>query len=73
MLVNGSEQDALALRDDIAGVLATMGLRLSEPKTRVVHMSEGSAFLGFRIQRRRKKGTSRHYACTFIDQRRSGR
>ena len=67
MLVNGSEQDVLALREDIAGVLATMGLRLSQAKTRVVHMSEGFSFLGFRIQWRRKRGTSKHYVYTFID------
>jgi RNA-directed DNA polymerase len=69
VLVNGSEQDALALREEIAGVLATMGLRLSEAKTRVVHMSEGFAFLGFRIQWKLKKGTSKHHVYTFIDQR----
>jgi RNA-directed DNA polymerase len=69
VLVNGSEQDALALREEIAGVLATMGLRLSEAKTRVAHMSEGFAFLGFGIQWRLKKGTSKHHVYTFIDQR----
>jgi RNA-directed DNA polymerase len=69
VLVNGSEQDALALREDIAGVLATMGLRLSESKTRVAHMSEGLSFLGFRIQWRQKRGTSKHYVYTFIDDR----
>ena len=69
VLVNGSEQDALALREEIAGVLATMGLRLSQAKTRVAHMSEGFAFLGFRIQWRLKKGTSKHHVYTFIDQR----
>ena len=66
MLVNGSGQDALALREDIAGVLAALGLRLSEAKTRVVHMSEGFSFLGFRIQWRRKRGTSKWYVYTFI-------
>ena len=69
MLVNGSEQDAQALHEDIAQVLATMGLGFSEAKTRVVHMSEGFSFLGFRIQWRRKRGTSRWYVYTFIDDR----
>jgi RNA-directed DNA polymerase len=69
VLVNGSEQDALALREEIADVLATMGLRLSEAKTRVLHMSEGFAFLGFHIQWKLKKGTSKHHVYTFIDQR----
>lgn len=32
-------------------------------------MSEGFAFLGFRIQWRRKKGTKQWHAYTFIDQR----
>lgn len=57
------------LRELIANVLATLGLRLSESKTRVVHMSEGFPFLGFRIQWRRKRGTSKHYVDTFIDDR----
>jgi RNA-directed DNA polymerase len=69
VLVNGSEQDALALREGIANVLAAMGLRLSGSKTCVVHMSEGFSFLGFRIQWRRKKGTSKYYVYTFVDQR----
>ena len=67
VLVDGSEQGARALREEIAGVLATLGLRLSEAKTRVVHMSEGFSFLGFRIQWRRKRGTSKWYVYTFID------
>jgi RNA-directed DNA polymerase len=66
VLVNGSEQDAEALREEIAGVLAGLGLRFSGAKTRVTHRSEGFSFPGFRLQRRRKRGTSRHYACTFL-------
>ena len=50
-------------------MLATLGLRLSESKTRVAHLSEGFSFLGFRIQRRRKRGTSKWYLYTFIDDR----
>jgi RNA-directed DNA polymerase len=69
VLVDGSRQDTEALREQIAGVLATLGLRLSESKTRVVHLSEGFPFLGFRIQRRRKQGTDRWYVYTFIDDR----
>ena len=69
VLVNGSVQDAQALHEDIAQVLATMGLRFSEAKTRVVHMSEGFSFLGFRIQWRRKRGTDKWHVCTFIDDR----
>src|SRR5215472_1429000 len=69
VLVNGTRQDTEALREQIAAVLATLGLRFSESKTRVVHMSEGFSFLGFRIQWRRKRGTSKWHVCTFIDDR----
>ncbi len=47
-------------------MLAPLGLRLSEAKTRVAHMSEGFDFLGFRIQWNRKRGTSKWYVYTFI-------
>jgi RNA-directed DNA polymerase len=69
VLVNGTGQDAESLREDIAGVLTTLGLRLSQSKTRVAHMSEGFSFLGFRIQWRRKRGTDKWYVYTFIDDR----
>jgi RNA-directed DNA polymerase len=69
VLVNGTRQDTGALREQIAEALATLGLRLPESKTRVVHLSEGFPFLGFRIQRRRKRGTNKHYVYTFIDDR----
>jgi RNA-directed DNA polymerase len=69
VLVNGGEQDAEALREDIASVLATMGLRLSAAKTRVADMSEGFSFLGFRIQWRRKRGTAKWHVYTFVDAR----
>jgi RNA-directed DNA polymerase len=69
VLVNGSGQDAEALREEIAGVLAGLGLRFSDAKTRVTHMSEGFSFLGFRIQWRHKRGTQKWYVYTFIDDR----
>jgi len=47
-------------------VLAPLGLRLSQAKTRVVHMSEAFDFLGFRIQWKRKGGTSKWHVYTFI-------
>ena len=37
-------------------MLAPIGLRLSEEKTRVCHIDEGFDFLGFRIQRRPQRG-----------------
>ena len=43
-----------------------MGLRLSAAKTSVRHMRDGFDFLGFRIQWRRKAGTSKWYVYTFI-------
>jgi RNA-directed DNA polymerase len=69
VLVRGTRHDTEALREQIADVLAALGLRLSEAKTRVVHMSDGFRFLGFRIQWRRKRGTGKWYVYTFIDDR----
>jgi RNA-directed DNA polymerase len=69
VMVHGTQADALSISEEITEVLAPMGLRLSAAKTRVVHLSEGFSFLGFRIQRRRKRGTTKSYVYTFIDQR----
>ena len=66
VLVHGTKGDAETLREEIADVLAPLGLRLSPAKTRIVHMSEGFDFLGFRIQWKRKRGTEKWHACTFI-------
>ena len=46
VLVRGDQSHVQDLREQIAAVLAPLGLRLSEAKTRVVHMSEGFDFLG---------------------------
>ena len=48
ILVSGSRADAEALREVVAGVLAPIGLRLSEAKTSVCHIDEGFDFLGVR-------------------------
>lgn len=69
ILVHGSREDTEALREDVAGVLATMGLRLSPAKTQVIHLSDGFAFLGFRIRWKRERGTNKWYVYTFIDPR----
>jgi RNA-directed DNA polymerase len=61
LMVRGTRAHAEALREDIAVALATMGLRLSEDKTLITHIEEGLDFLGWHIQRRRKRGTSRSY------------
>ena len=65
LVVSGTRADAEALRDEITGVLATMGLRLSEEKTLITHIDEGLDFLGWHIQRHRKRGTSRYYVYTY--------
>ena len=57
ILVSGTRAQAEALRDEAATVLGPMGLRLSAEKTRIAHLDEGFDFLGFRIQRQRKRGT----------------
>jgi RNA-directed DNA polymerase len=69
VLVSGSKADVEAVREEIATVLGTIGLRLSAVKTRVVHMSEGFDFLGFHIQWRRKRGSSKWHVYTFIGDR----
>jgi RNA-directed DNA polymerase len=65
LMVHGTRDDAAALRDEIAGVLSGMGLRLSPEKTLITQIDEGLDFLGWRIQRHRKKGTSRCYVYTY--------
>jgi RNA-directed DNA polymerase len=65
VLVAGTRAHAEALRDECAAVLAPMGLRLSEEKTRVAHIDEGFDFLGFRVMRQRKRGTGRRFVYTY--------
>jgi RNA-directed DNA polymerase len=69
VLVHGTSGDVEALREDLASVLAPLGLRLSPGKTRIVSMSEGFDFLGFHIRWRRKRGTTKWYVYTFIARR----
>ena len=63
-MVSGQRHHAEALREEVAAVLAPLGLRLSPEKTAVVHIDEGFDFLGFHIRRMRKRGTSKHYVYT---------
>ena len=65
IMVAGTRARAEELRAEVAGVLAPMGLRLSETKTKVCHIDEGFDFLGFRIQRRRKRGTNKRVVYTY--------
>ena len=69
IMVVGTKAHADGLWDEVAQVSAPLGLRLSIEKSRVCHPGEGFDFLGFRIQRRRRKGTNKH-ASTPTDRRR---
>lgn len=64
IVVTGQRQDAERLRQEVAVVLAPMGLRLSPDKTRVVHIDDGFDFLGFNIRRMRKRGSHKSYVYT---------
>jgi RNA-directed DNA polymerase len=66
ILVHGSREDTEALREDVATMLAPLGLRLSPAKTQVVHMSDGFDFLGFHIRWKRKRGSNKWYVYTFV-------
>jgi RNA-directed DNA polymerase len=65
IMVCGAKAHADALWEEVTAVLAPLGLRLSESKTRVCHIDEGFDFLGFRIQRHLKKGTTRKHLYTY--------
>lgn len=65
LVIKGSKADAEAWREKIAEVLSTMGLRLSQEKTLITHIDDGLDFLGWRIQRHRKKGTREQYVYSY--------
>lgn len=65
IMVAGTKAHADALWDEVADIIAPLGLRLSVEKTRVCHLDEGFDFLGFRIQRRLKKGTNKKVVYTY--------
>jgi RNA-directed DNA polymerase len=65
VLVSGTEAQAKALKVEIAAVLSTIGLRLSEEKTGVCHINEGFDFLGFRVQRQAKRGSNKAFVYTW--------
>lgn len=70
VMVFGTRDHVVALREEVTQVLAPMGLRLSPTKTRIVHIRDGFDFLGFRIRRRIKKGTRDQWRLyTFIGDR----
>jgi RNA-directed DNA polymerase len=65
VMVNGTRAHTEAVREEVAAVLAPIGLRLSESKTRIVHIDEGFDFLGFRIQRQPKRGCGKPTVYTY--------
>ena len=65
VLVAGTRADADGLRARVAEVLSRVGLRLSEEKTATAHIDEGFDFLGFRIKRKRKRGTAKRFVYTY--------
>ncbi len=73
IVVTGQQADADHLRDDVASVLAPIGLRLSDDKTRVVHIDDGFDFLGFHIRRMRKRGSHKLFVSPSPRRRRSPR
>jgi RNA-directed DNA polymerase len=65
LVVSGTRADAEQLREQAAAVLSQMGLQLSPEKTLITHIDDGLDFLGWRIQRHRKRGTNRYYVYTY--------
>jgi RNA-directed DNA polymerase len=65
VLVAGTRQQAEALQEQVAAVLATIGLRLSPEKTTICHIDGGLEFLGWRIQRHQQRGSHRRYVYTY--------
>ncbi|MBP2369859.1 group II intron reverse transcriptase/maturase [Pseudonocardia parietis] len=66
IMTNGGRDDVVALQEQVTTVLARLGLRLSQAKTAVRHLSEGIDFLGFHIQWRRRRGGRKWFCMTMI-------
>jgi hypothetical protein len=49
--MHGTKAQALAMKEELKGVLKRLGLELSEEKTKVTHITEGFHFLGYRLTR----------------------
>jgi RNA-directed DNA polymerase len=65
VMISGSKAHAEALKTEAAEVLAGVGLRLSVEKTMIAHIDEGFEFLGVRIQRQRKRGSTKRFVYTW--------
>jgi RNA-directed DNA polymerase len=46
VLCNGTKAQALDMKEELKDILDHMGLKLSEEKTKVTHITEGFKFLG---------------------------
>lgn len=64
IMVKGTEQQAMALLEQLAGRVQAIGLNLKQAKTGVTHIDAGFVFLGQRIVRK-AKGRKR-YVYTFV-------
>lgn len=69
VMVHGTAEHAVALREEVTQVVAQIGLRLAEEKTHTVHIDDGFDFLGFRIQRHTQWGTNRRRIYTYPSKR----
>src|SRR5262249_24809446 len=47
VLCNGTKAEAQAMKEELGGLLNSMGLKLSEEKTKLTHITEGFTFLGY--------------------------
>jgi RNA-directed DNA polymerase len=65
VMIAGSRAHAEHVQTDAARVLAPIGLRLSAEKTTIAHIDEGFEFLGFRIQRQHKRGSTKRFVYTW--------
>ena len=51
VLCNGTISEAQQIKEELGGLLTSMGLTLSKAKTKITHITEGFPFLGYRIIR----------------------
>jgi RNA-directed DNA polymerase len=64
-MVHGHADHLPALASRVERVIAAVGPRLSEAKTRSAHIDQGFDFLGFRIHRHTQWGSRRRYVYSY--------
>jgi RNA-directed DNA polymerase len=69
VMVHGTWQQTESLRGVVSDILAHVGLRLADEKTRTVHIDEGFDFLGFCIRRDRRRGSDLRFIYTYPSKR----